>query len=40
MQIYRQALDRETVARMTALPFPSSNPVWDKQGVVLRLWGK
>ena len=38
--ICRQAPDREAVARMAALPFPSSDPVWGKQGTLLRLWGK
>ncbi len=38
--ICRQAPDREAVARMAALPFPSSDPVWGKQGALLRIWGK
>jgi uncharacterized protein YjlB len=36
----RHAPHREAVARMAALPFPSSDPVWGKQGALLRLWGK
>jgi len=38
--ICRQAPDRDAVARMAALPFPSSDPVWGKQGALLRLWGR
>ena len=37
--ICRRAPDPEAVARMAALPFPSSDPVWGKQGALLRLWG-
>ena len=33
--ICRQAPDREAVARMAALPFPRSDPVWGKQGALL-----
>ena len=36
--ICRQAPDREAVARMAALPFPPSDPVWGKQGALLHLW--
>ena len=38
--ICRQAPDPKAVARMAALPFPSNDPVWGKQGAMLRLWGK
>lgn len=38
--ICRRAPDPEAVARMAALPFPSSDPVWGKQGALLRHWGK
>ena len=38
--ICRQSPDREAVARMATLPFPSSDPVWGQQGALLNLWGK
>jgi uncharacterized protein YjlB len=38
--ICRLAPGPEAVARIAALPFPSSDPVWGKQGALLRLWGK
>jgi uncharacterized protein YjlB len=38
--ICTQPPDRQAVARMAALPFPSSDPVWGKRGALLRLWDK
>ena len=38
--ICRQAPDREAMARMATLPFPSSDPAWGKQGTLVRLWSK
>jgi uncharacterized protein YjlB len=38
--ICRQAPDAEMLARMASLLFPSSDPVWDAEGVLPTLWGK
>ena len=38
--ICRKAPDRQALARMASLPFPSSDPVWGKQGALLGLWAK
>ena len=37
--ICRQAPDRAALARMAALPFPSSDPLWGAQGQLVRIWG-
>ncbi len=38
--ICREAPGPEAVARMAVLSFPSSDPVWGKQGVLFGLWSK
>jgi uncharacterized protein YjlB len=38
--ICRQVPPPEAMARIAALPFPASDPVYGKHGALLRLWGK
>lgn len=36
--ICREAPDEAAIARMAALPFPASDPMWGREGALVKLW--